>query len=172
MSKPLDDAAVADICRELRGRDEKLALDFLAGVVKIDRHGLPTLTYLPIGSKEEEAARAALVRLLMERELSSRLCDALALLFDAKVFDQVVKSCASPGEQFNARYRKIVFKHKGRGAPSKEHRRFTIAAMILRDINSGTKPEQAKKRAADTYGLSMDAIKSILKEFGPLFSAG
>jgi hypothetical protein len=147
--------------------DEKLALDFLAGTVEPNKQGLPTLKYLPAESKQETEARAALVRLLVRRKLSGELCHALALLFDAQALDQIGKTSISAGDHWRARYRKIVFKQI-RGAPSKRYSRSAIAVYVWRNVVvAGMRPEQAKKQAAETYGLSIDAIKSIWKEWGP-----
>jgi hypothetical protein len=145
--------------------DEKLALAFLAGYFDFDQHELPVLMYLPVDSNLEKAARAALVRLLVSRELSGELCHALALLFDAEALDQIARTPVSAGRHWNARYRKIVLE-RHRGAPSRKFQRSHIANIIWMAVCSGMTLRLAKKHAARTYSRSDHAIDSIWKEWG------
>jgi hypothetical protein len=165
---PSDKKLLAD----LRRRDEKRAMDFLVGVIEYDKNGLPFLEYLSDESKAGRAGRASLVRLLLHQELSADLCCALATLFDnSKAFDRVFA-----GPHINnhtwARFPKIEFKPNRLGAPSKAFQNSEIARRIWDDIAAGAKPEMAKKRAAEKYGKSEEAIKSILREWRTLRPPG
>jgi hypothetical protein len=101
--------------------DEKLAMEFLAGVVEPNKKGLPSLVYLE--GKREKEARAALVRLLIGPEISREIRYALALLFAP---DGYWSTSVSWGDHMRARFRRLTFKKTTRGQPTKRYENSAI----------------------------------------------
>jgi hypothetical protein len=155
---------------EMRKEDEELAMDFLVGVVEYNDKGLPR--WEPLKGADETKARKALIRLLRCQELTPAIHIALAILFgdDIKGGDSATRQYPLSSPTW-AKYRKLVFKKRLGGAPQKGFERSAIAGSVWRDIARGTKPEAAKRRAAEKFNLSEPAIKSILRDFRALKNA-
>jgi hypothetical protein len=159
-----------------RAEDQKQALAFLAGIVDRNKKGLPVLRYLD--GEEEKEARAALVRLLVSRELSSELFHALALLFDPQALDKSPFTASRHADlnHWNARFRQLFFKRR-RGAPPKRYQHgaigFEIYCNIVSDPSTSDPPmslARAKAEAAKKYHLSSEAIQAIWEEHGKLWN--
>jgi hypothetical protein len=160
-----DGEVSAEWLLEQRKKDEESAMAYLVGVVEYDDKDLPHLR--PLRGAAETKAKEALIRLLREQQLTPAICAALAILFggEVKAGDLALRQ-PSLSYVVWARYRKLEITKRGRGANHKRLRRSTIADRVWADINAGTRPEEAKRRAAEKYSLSQDAIKSIMREFG------
>jgi hypothetical protein len=152
--------------------DEKLAMEFLAGVVEPNKKGLPSLVYLsdlPDGGKREKEARAALVRLLIGPEMSRELRYALALLFAP---DGDWSTSVSWGDHMRARYRELRFHKVGRGQPTRLRYENSAIAMIIWDLIRGddTRPPMSRKDAIEAvrkrYKMEFDTVDGIEKDWG------
>jgi hypothetical protein len=155
---------------EMRKEDEELAMDFLVGVVEYNDKGLPR--WEPLKGADETKARKALIRLLRCQELTPAIHIALAILFgdDIKGGDSATRQYPLSSPTW-ARYRRLKLAKKGRGASPRDFQRSAIAISVWRDIASGTKPEEAKRRAAKKFGCEEDTIKSMLRDFRVLKKA-
>jgi hypothetical protein len=172
MLRPTDELSAEQekMLLEMRKEDGELAMDFLVGVVEYNDKGLPR--WEPLKGADETKARKALIRLLRCQELTPAICVALAILFGDEIegSDLALRQYPLSNPTW-ARYRKLVFKKRLGGAPPKGFERSAIAGSVWRDIARGTKPETAKRRAAEKFNLSEPAIKSILRDFRALKNA-
>jgi hypothetical protein len=187
IARPADelDAEVEQRIFERHKRDEKLAMEFLIGVIEPDERGLPSLVYLsdlPDGGKREKEARAALVRLLIGPEISRGLLHALALLFDADAIDEVLRSSVfsvdpSTGwptkDHIRSRYRGLRFHKRGRGQPTKAHTNSTIAMIVwdlIRGDDERQRPPMNRTAAIEAvrkhYKMKFETVDDIEKEWG------
>ena len=132
--------------------DEKLAMEFLAGLVDQKSTGKISLTYLEPGSERERKARKALVRLLREdAPLSSMVRWRIAALFDP---------------DHTAEARELIIKLRRKGKQPNHIRDIEIARDIAGEVAAGCKTEAAIEAAIKRYRASRATVLRAWKNTG------
>jgi hypothetical protein len=148
--------------------DERLVGDLLNGQFIEERSGW-SHRFLEPDSPEEQAARLALVRLLMGRApLSDHIRERLASLFVPIGF--IARGSRSRGNATlllnRHETRQLVFKNRAAGAQPEHARDITIANDLARKLADGVKLEAAIREAMDRFRVKRPTVLRAWKAHG------